>query len=193
VQGCGIDVVYPRENYDLLQTIAQRGAVLSEFPIGTPPTGNNFPRRNRILSGMTRGVLVVEAPEQSGALITGREAADQGREVFAVPGNIFNPMSKGVNRLIQDGAKLVMDVKDILDELQVAVMEAETRTAVEAILPESPIEATLLQLLEADPVHIDVLIQTSGLPASEVAATLMMLELKGLAQNVGAMQYCRTH
>ncbi len=192
ILGCGVDVVYPRENRDLAQKIIANGALVSEFPIGTQPIPTNFPRRNRIVSGMALGVLVIEAPEGSGALITAELAAEQGREVFAVPGNILNPMSRGANRLIQDGAKLVMQAEDILNELSVAYTNTQTREKTEQIIPANATEAAILQVLNADPVHIDDLARLSGLPISELSSTLTILELKGLAQMVGHMQYSLT-
>lgn len=193
VSACGIQTVYPERNIDLAHEIIENGAVVTEFPIGTPPLRNNFPRRNRIMSGMSLGVLVVEAPEKSGALITAGVAAEQGRDVFAIPGNILNPGSSGTNRLIQDGAKLVMGVEDILNELNIAMTVAHTKTVTEAISPANEIEAKLLQYLSADPIHIDELVRQSGLSVSVVSSTLTILELKELAQMVGAMQYSLIH
>jgi DNA processing protein len=190
VLGCGVDVIYPSDNKKLAQQIMSSGALISEFPIGMHPEARNFPRRNRVISGLALGVLVVEAPEKSGAMITAGIAADQGREVFAVPGNIFNPSSTGTNRLIQDGAKLVMDVADILDELKIAQTAVQTQTITERILPANAIEDDLLQHLGADPLHIDDLTRLCGLPVSTVSSTLTVLELKGLARTVGHMQYC---
>ncbi|MBI5666587.1 MAG: DNA-protecting protein DprA [Chloroflexi bacterium] len=195
VLGCGIDRVYPADNHRLAADIVQHGALLSEFPVGTPPEASNFPRRNRIISGLALGVLVVEAPEKSGALITTTTAAEQGREVFAVPGNIFNPMSGGTNRLIQDGAKLVLTVEDILEELNIAHGEVQTSAAARQLAPANDAEHRLLQHLGADPMHVDDLTRLSGLPVALVTSTLTILELKGLARMVGHMQYCvvRTH
>jgi DNA processing protein len=190
VLGCGVDIIYPRENHDLALKIMQNGALISEFPVGIPPDGRNFPRRNRVISGLAHGVLVVEAPEGSGAMITAEAALEQGRDVFAVPGNIFSPMSRGTNRLIQEGAKLVMDANDVLDELNFAHKNVQTRTKTERIVPANETEARLLQHLSADPIHIDDLVRLSQLPISVVTGTLTILELKGLAQPVGNMQYC---
>lgn len=190
VLGCGIDRIYPADNHKLAADIVRSGALLSEFPIGTPPEAFNFPRRNRIISGLTLGVLVVEAPDKSGALITTITAAEQGREVFAVPGNIFSPMSGGTNRLIQDGAKLVMKVEDILDELNLAHTAVQTSAITERIAPANDTEGRLLEHLGADPVHVDDLTRLCGLPVSVVSSTLTILELKGLARMVGHMQYC---
>ncbi len=191
ILGCGIDSVYPSGSEQLADAIADNGALISEFPIGTPPTGKNFPRRNRIISGLSLGVLVAEAPERSGALITVESALEQGRDVFAIPANIFNPMGNGCNHLIQDGAKLVMRASDVLDELDIAYSRQQTRTRTETIAPDSELEAQILQHLEADPIHVDELIRVSGLSASDVTATLTLLQLKGLAESAGAMQYCR--
>lgn len=189
VLGCGIDRVYPPDHRDLALEITRRGALISEFPIGTGPEARNFPRRNRIISGLSLGVLVAEAPEHSGALITTGVAAEQGREVFAVPGNIFNAGSTGANRLIQDGAKLVIDINDILDELDIAHRNVQTRTVTERIAPTSESEHTLLRFLNSDPLHIDELVRLCGLPITTVTSTLTILELKGLARSVGPMQY----
>lgn len=189
VLGCGIDQIYPRDHSELAREIVERGALVSEFAIGTRPDARNFPRRNRIISGLSLGVLVAEAPDQSGALITASVAAEQGREVFAVPGSIFNPMSAGANHLIQDGAKLVTKVDDVLDELNIVQHNVETKTAAERIAPASEIEAQLLQYLSLEPVHIDDLARLCGLPITAVSSTLTLLELKGLARNVGHMQY----
>ncbi|HEX2905619.1 MAG TPA: DNA-processing protein DprA [Phototrophicaceae bacterium] len=190
VLGCGIDRIYPADNQKLATDILRHGAIISEFPIGTPPEAHNFPRRNRIISGLSLGVLVVEAPEKSGALITTTMAAEQGREVFAIPGNIFNPMSSGTNRLIQDGAKLVMTVEDILEELNIVHTAVQTSKVTERIIPANDIESRLLEHLGADPIHVDDLTRLSGLPVATVSSTLTILELKGLARTVGQMQYC---
>ncbi|MCB9451962.1 MAG: DNA-protecting protein DprA [Anaerolineaceae bacterium] len=190
VLGNGVDRIYPRDHARFAQEISSQGAIISEFPLGTAPEARNFPRRNRVISGMALGVLVVEAPHNSGALITASIAADQGRDVFAVPGNIFNPMSSGNNRLIQEGAKLVGSVDDILDELKIVHTAVQTRTVTRRLIPSNPIEAEIAQHLGPDPLHIDDLVRLCGLPVAEVSSTLTILELKGLVRNVGAMQYC---
>lgn len=190
VLGCGIDRIYPTENAKLAHEIVNRGALISEFPIGTPPEARNFPRRNRVISGLSLGVLVVEAPEKSGAMITASVAAEQGREIFAVPGNIFSQASTGTNRLIQDGAKLVMNAEDIMGELKIAHTHIETRAITERIAPASALEESLLQHLGLDPIHVDDLVRLCGLPVATVSSTLTILELKGLARTVGHMQYC---
>jgi len=189
VLGCGIDRVYPPDNRELAHEIAAHGAIVSEFPIGTPPEGRNFPRRNRVISGLALGVLVVEADRGSGALITAEIALDQGREVFAVPGNIYNPTSQGTNKLIQDWAKLVMDVNDILEELNLQHEAIQTRETAEHVAPANPTEARLMEQLSADPMHVDDLARLCGLPIALVTSTLTIMELKGLARSVGQMQY----
>jgi DNA processing protein len=157
--------------------------------LGTEPEAKNFPPRNRIISGLSLGVLVVEAGAKSGALITTRFAIEQDREVFAVPGNINSHASQGTNRLIQQGAKLVIRVEDILEELnlQMAVEQADLFT----VLPDSAEEAALIGALSAEPTHIDDLSRTTGMPAALVGSTLMLLELKGVVQQVGGMSYVR--
>lgn len=192
VMGCGVDVLYPRENEQLAYAIMQQGAVISELPLGTPPNGKNFPRRNRLISGLSLGVLIGEAPMKSGALITAEAALEQGRDVFAIPANIFNRMGTGSNQLLQEGARLVMGAQDVLDELNIAHTTQETRTQAQRIVPENDLEATVLKLIETDPVHIDDIIRMTGLSTETVMATLTILELKGLAQMVGQMQYCRS-
>jgi DNA processing protein len=173
VLGCGIDIVYPQRNAELHHAIAQRGALVSEFPLGTPPLAANFPRRNRLISGLARGVLVVEAALDSGSLITARLAAEQGRDVFAIPGSIHSPLSKGCHALIKQGAKLVESAQDVLEELAVI---APTRTAPHAAAEE---EHELLKHLGDDPCNVDTLCQRSGLTPDTVSAMLLQLELEG--------------
>ena len=187
VFGCGIDRIYPPEHRKLAQQIAAHGALVSDYPLGTPPEGRNFPPRNRIISGLSLGVLVTNAGKTSGALITADFAAEQGRDVFAVPGSVLTRGSIGPNRLIQDGAKLVSTAEDILEELNLT-MVAEQKQA-RQILPEDETEATLLEHLSADPTHVDDLQQKIDLPISEVTSTLAMMELKGMVRQVGGMKY----
>jgi DNA processing protein len=190
VLGCGIDKVYPPEHRELAHEIVNgRGAILSDYPLGTDPDSKNFPARNRLISGLSLGVLVVEAGEKSGALITAKFAVEQDRDVFAVPGNINSPVSTGPNRLIQQGAKLVMRIEDILEELNLR-MVAE-KAAAQVVLPESPEEASLLTSLSSQPLHIDELGRLTGLPSSIVSSTLTLMELKGMVQQVGGMNYVR--
>jgi DNA processing protein len=187
VLGSGVDRIYPDENRALAEQIVKQGAVISEFPIGTQPDAMNFPRRNRIISGLTRGTLIVEADYKSGAMHTANYAAEQGRDVFAVPGSILSPMSAGPNHLIKEGARVVTEAADILDELNLTAV-VEQRTARET-LPADPVEATLLDLLTHEPVHVDDLTRAARLPSSVVSATLTLLELKGLARQIAPMQY----
>lgn len=187
VLGHGLDQVYPAENARLAQEIVRHGALVTEYPLGTPPEGGNFPARNRIISGLSLGTLVVEAGEGSGALITADFALEQGREVFAVPGNIFHRGAAGTNRLIQQGAKAVTRVEDILEELNLT-MVAQHRE-VQAIVPENETEALLLQHLSEEPIHVDELKRESGLPITTVSSTLALMELKGMVRQVGGMNY----
>ena len=191
VMATGIDRVYPRENADLAENIAASGAVITEMPLGSAPLGKNFPQRNRIISGLSLGVLVAEAPIRSGALNTVSHAIDQGRDVFAVPHNIYSRSGGGGNILIQEGAKLVASEEDILDELQVSFINVETRSRAQEIQPANETEDAILQQLSADPVHVDVIVRQTELPTATVTSTLTMLELKGLAESAGPMQYCR--
>jgi DNA processing protein len=187
VLGCGIDIIYPAENRKLSRAIIENGAIVSEYPLGTNPESGNFPRRNRIISGLSLGVLVVEGTIQSGARITADYALEQGREVFAVPGSILRKSGSGPNHLIQNGAKLVTHANDILEELNLTMItqHAEAR----AIIPDNEIEATLLKQLSAEPIHVDQLGQATGLAAADIASTLTMMELKGMARQVGGMNY----
>lgn len=189
VLACGVDRVYPARNRNLGEHMIKQGAVLSDYPVGTAPEARNFPPRNRIISGLSLGVVVVEAGERSGALITTDFAAEQGRDVFAVPGPIFSPVSRGCHGLIAQGARLVQGVEDILEELHLDQL-VEQRV-VREVVPESGEEATLLALLSAEPVHVDELCRHSDLPVAVVSSTLTMMELKGLVRHVGRMQYVR--
>ncbi len=187
VLGCGVDVVYPPEHRRLAQQIAEQGAVVSDYPIGTPPDAMNFPPRNRIISGLSLGVVVIEADERSGALITTEFAAEQNREVFAVPGNIFNRASRGPNKLIQTGAKMVLDVNSILEELNLS-MVAE-RLELSQAVPDNDTERQLMQQLSREPTATDELIRALQLPADVVTATLAMMELKGLVRQSTGTSY----
>lgn len=187
VLGCGLDTIYPTANTRLAHDITRRGALISEHPLGTRPEARHFPARNRIVSGLSLGVLVVEAPRDSGALITANMAGEQGRDVFAVPGNIYNSGSAGVHYLIQNGAKLVTGVADILEELNLKTV-VEQR-AVQVALPEDETERALLGHLSADPTHIDEISRAAALPLPAVSATLALMELKGLVRQVGGMKY----
>jgi DNA processing protein len=189
VLACGLNVVYPARNARLARHIAESGlgALVSEYPLDFRPESGNFPARNRIIAGLAQGVLVVEAGEKSGALITANCALKEGRDVFAVPGNIFSSRSIGTNRLLQEGARPVMEVKDILEALNLFMLPQ--RIEVQQSLPENAEERALLSLLGPEPAHIDELVMGSNLSAPTVTATLTMLELKGLIKSVGRTQF----
>lgn len=188
VLGSGLDSIYPAEHRDLAKSISNgKGAVISEYGLGVRPEAKNFPPRNRIISGLSLGVIVIEAGEKSGALITTDFALEQDREVFAVPGNVNSPVSKGPNRLIQQGAKLITSVDDVLEELNLR-MVAEY-TAVQMALPETSEEIALYTYLSAQPIHVDELSRETGLPTHTVSSTLTMMELKGMVNQVGSMNY----
>ncbi len=185
VVGTGLDRVYPRRHLDLARRIAARGLLVSEYPIGTPPLAANFPRRNRIIAALSQGTLVVEAALKSGSLITARLAVEQGKEVFAIPGSIHSPQSRGCHALIRQGAKLVESAQDVLEELQIMpasdpVTDApDGSTANTAADVSEPAPTRLLQALGFDPVSLDVLQARTGLPTPELQAQLMALELTG--------------
>jgi DNA processing protein len=188
ILGCGIDIVYPYEHRGLAESITQKGALLTEYPLGTQPEGGNFPPRNRIISGLTLGTLVVEAGKRSGALITADYALEQGREVFALPGNVNSPKSVGTNRLIQEGAaKLIASVEDILEELNLTLVEHHE--AVRTTVPENEQEAHVLQYVSTEPIHVDEIGQRTGLPIAEVTSILAVMELKGMVRQLGGMNY----
>jgi DNA processing protein len=182
VLGCGIDVIYPSENRNLFHQIIERGAVLSEFPMGSPPEAGHFPRRNRIISGLCMGVVIVQASAESGSLITAGYALEQGREVFAVPGNVGAEGSRGTNQLIKEGAKLVESSEDILEEiLPQWRREGETIRKAETAAPSlTEAEKILYGLLSETPLHIDAIIRESHLDPGSVSSLLLNLELKGL-------------
>ncbi len=190
VMASGIDKVYPPEHRDLARDIvAGHGALVTDYPFGAEPESNHFPARNRLISGLSLGVVVIEAGEKSGALITARFALEQNREVFAVPGNIHSPVSIGTNRLIQQGGKLVTRVEDILEELNLKMVSEQAVAKI--VLPETAEEAALISQLSSQPVHVDELGRLTGMPVSLVSSTLTMMELKGMVQQVGGMNYVR--
>lgn len=192
VLACGLDIVYPPEHGRLALQIAERGALLSDYPLGTQPRSEFFPRRNRILSAVSLGVLVIEGDEKSGALITARVALDQNREVFAVPGSIYSPTGVGPNKLIQEGeAKLVTRTEDILEELNLTMTTATEQLELREVAPDDPTEASLLKALSTEPVHIDDVQRASGLPIATVSSALALLELKGMVRQVGPMSFVR--
>jgi DNA processing protein len=190
VLACGLDLVYPPEHKRLAEEITQHGALISDYAIGTQPRSEFFPRRNRILSGISLGVLVVEGDVKSGALITARQALEQNREVFAVPGSIYSPASRGTNKLIQDGeAKPTLEVQDVLAELNLSM--AAHQIEMTELMPADENESVILRHLSAQPAHVDDLRRECGLPIATVTSTLAMLELKGLVRQVGRMNYVR--
>jgi DNA processing protein len=178
VLGTGIDLVYPQRNAALAAEIAARGLLVSEFPLGTPAAAQNFPRRNRLISGLARGCLVIEAALASGSLITARSAAEQGREVFAVPGSIHSPLSKGCHALIKSGAKLVECADDVLSELG-GFRPLATRGAATSDLLDAALPGGLLAHMGHDPVDVDALCARAGLPPDQVSSELLRLELDG--------------
>lgn len=182
VLGCGVDVIYPSENRNLFYQIIEQGAILSEFPIGSPPEGGHFPRRNRIISGLSMGVVIVQASSESGSLITASYALEQGREVFAVPGNVGAEGSRGTNQLIKEGAKLVESTEDILEEIlpQWRREKGTTPKAEAPVLHLPEEEEVLYRLLGETPLHIDAIIRESQLDPGKVSSLLLNLELKGL-------------
>src|SRR6185436_332740 len=171
-----LDRVYPKQHLQLAHRIAERGLLVSEYPLGTPPIAANFPRRNRLIAGLSQGTLVVEAALQSGSLITARMAAEQGKEVFAVPGSIHSTQSRGCHALLRQGAKLVESAQDVLEELRMVPTAATARPAA---TPAHREEAAVLHALGFDPVGLDALIGRTGLPASLLQARLLELELAG--------------
>lgn len=185
----GLDRTYPARHKKMAKTIISQGqgALISDYPIGTRPEARNFPPRNRIISGLSLGVVIVEAGERSGALITARYAIDQNREVMAVPGNIFSTTSKGPNQLITQGATPVLSVKSVLDSLDMQMIEPQK--VVRQIIATTPLEKRVLNELSSDPRHIDEISQQCSLSSAELSSTLSLLELKGLIQQVGAMNY----
>jgi DNA processing protein len=183
VVGTGLDIVYPSKHRDLAHKIVENGLIISEFPLSTPSIPQNFPKRNRIISGLSLGCLVVEANLRSGSQITARLAAEQGREVFAIPGSIHSPMAKGCHQLIKQGAKLVDSTQDIIEELKLntqAPVKTKTEQKKEVVESDHP----LLAVIGFEPISLENIVQQSGLPAHEVSSQLMMLELNGQVESI---------
>lgn len=187
VLGNGVDRVYPPENRRLAEQVIQNGALISDYAPGTPPDSANFPPRNRIISGLARAVIVVEAGKTSGALITAAFAAEQGRAVFAVPGSIYAPQCVGANLLIQQGARPYLNIQEVLEVLNLS--QVTEQRAARAVLPGDAVEASLFAVLNNEPLHIDQIRLQTDLPIEKVSAALVMMELKGLVRQVGGMQY----
>ena len=188
VLGSGVDVIYPPENISMLAQIFECGALISEFPMSTKPDARNFPKRNRLISGLSKAVFVIEAGNKSGAIITAEYALDQGKEVFAVPGNITNPKSIGCNRLIQDGARLVLTPDDILSEYNV---EKKKVPLAKTYKDASDDERIVLKYLSEEPLHIDILCQKCGLSSSLVLSILLSLELKSYVRQLAGKHFVK--
>lgn len=194
VAGTGLDRVYPARHRDLAHDIAANGALVSEFPLGTPPKRENFPQRNRLISGLALGTLVVEAALKSGSLITARLAGEQGREVFAIPGSIHSPLSRGCHALIRQGAKLVETAQDILEELgQLPSCDASTTRAHDDAIALDADTSSLLAHLGHDPVDVDTLVERSGLTPDVISSMLLRMELQGIVAAVPGGRYQRTN
>lgn len=191
VLGSGVDRIYPPEHQQLAAEIAEAGAVISDYPPGTAPESTNFPPRNRIISGLSLAVVVVEASETSGALITASFAADQSRDVLAVPGNITSPNSKGTNLLIQNGARPLLRPEDVMEVLNLE--QINTRRMARTLLPADATEAQVLKVIGDNTLSVDEISFLSGLQIEIVSATLAMMELKGLVRNSGTMTFMAIH
>ena len=197
VTGTGLDLVYPAKHRELAHHIAAQGCLVSEYPLGTPGIASNFPRRNRIISGLSQGVLVVEAAAQSGSLITARSALEQGRDVFAIPGSIHSPLSKGCHQLIRQGAKLVESAQDILEEIRLTSADVSTHVASANDSVNSVNSSSVAnQLVEAaghDPVSVDELVVRTGLSMADIQANLLELELNGRIEKLPGLRYQVLH
>lgn len=191
VLACGVDVVYPASNRLLAEKIQNgQGAIISELPLGTPPLKHHFPNRNRIISGLSLGTVIIEAATDSGALITARHALEQNRQVYAVPGSIYSPASEGPNNLLKMGAKPVTTTADILEDLNLTSLQQQIVTA--ELVGDDEQEQKILDCLSRVPQHFDQIAKLVALPASSIAATLTIMEMKGKIRNVGAQQYVKT-
>ncbi|MFW5647476.1 MAG: DNA-processing protein DprA [Candidatus Alkaliphilus sp. MAG34] len=179
VLGCGLDQYYPASNRALMDKIFERGCVISEYCLGTPPLKYHFPARNRIVSGLSDGVIVIEAPEKSGALITADFALDQGKDIYALPGNINNIQSRGVNKLIRDGARILLEIDDIIENLKYRYSMHKTNTEQLAKNDLSELETQVFNIVKRNPINIDLIINETGIKASELNPILTILEIKG--------------
>jgi DNA processing protein len=187
VLGSGVDRVYPPEHRRLAEQICAHGALVSDYPPGTEPEASNFPPRNRIISGLSQAVVVIEAGDKSGALITAAFASEQGREVFAVPGSLYAPQSKGANMLIKEGAHIFVDLHDLLETLN--MHQVSQQQAARMVLPSDPTEARLFAVLSREPLHVDEIRAQTQMPIEQVSASLALMELKGMVRQVGGMRY----
>jgi DNA processing protein len=187
VLGSGVDKIYPPEHRQLAEQMMKSGGIVSDYAPGTPPDASNFPPRNRIISGLSLAVVVIEAGETSGALITAEFAAEQGREIFAVPGSILAPQSKGTNKLIQKGALPLLSVNDLMQALNLTRMGEHK--AARKIIPTDETEARLMNVLGVEPLHVDEIRNQAELPIEKVSAALALMELKGMVRQVGGMNY----
>src|SRR5262245_37435942 len=199
VCGTGLDRVYPAEHRELAARIAERGALVSEFATGTPPVACNFPRRNRLMSGLSRGVLVVEAASRSGSLITARHGGEQGREIMAIPGSIHNPLARGCHRLIRDGAALIETVDDVLVALDVSALASAAESGENGRdggkFSDGPLDSDAEMLLNAlgfEPADLDRLVERTGMAAASVISKLQLLELEGRVESLAGGRYGRT-
>lgn len=191
VLGSGLDQIYPPEHRKLAEKICENGAIISDYHPNTPPDASNFPPRNRIIAGLSLATVVVEAGDTSGALITATFAAEQGREVFAVPGPIYAPQSKGTNRLIHQGAQPMLDPVDIIDSLNLRKVDHYKQASL--LLPADEIESKLMNILSLEPVYIDDIQSMAGYPVEKVSAALTMMELKGMVRQVSGMTFMAIH
>jgi len=189
VLGCGVDVVYPPENRELRDKIIERGAVISELPMGSEPLAGNFPKRNRIISGLSLGVVVVEAAAKSGVFSTVKWALEQGREVFAVPGNVLSRTSAGTNRLIKQGAKLIENIEDILEELKFQVRKKESEVKQDLNLSEE--EKKIYERLKDSPLHVDSISEIFGFSPAQTLSLLLSLELKGAIKQLPGKMFIK--
>ncbi|MCC6793299.1 MAG: DNA-protecting protein DprA, partial [Thermomicrobiales bacterium] len=189
VLGSGVDIIYPAEHRALADAIIENGALVSDYAPGRKPDAPNFPARNRIISGLSLGVVVIEAPNRSGALITVDFAADQGREVFVVPGSVLSDNSAGCHRLLRDGARAVTNADDVLDDLRIG--QRKEQAVVQQALPLTEGERRLMNHINADPQHIDEIVAAANMPVHEGLALISMLELKGIIRDAGARHFVR--
>lgn len=191
VLGCGVDIVYPRENKKIMTDIIEKGVIISEFPPGTSPAAGNFPQRNRIISGLSKGVIVIEAAEKSGSLITADFALEQGREVFAVPGLITNRLNRGAHRLLKQGAKLVEEINDILDELGVDFVSDNMFQENNSVENLTPKEKKVYNIISDEPLNTDSIIDHTGFNSPDVLSILLRMEIKGLIKQLPGQRYVR--